>query len=611
MCGLNGIFSIYKVANLQERIEKMNNSISHRGPDAEGVNIISSKLGFGHRRLSIIDLDQRANQPMVSNSGNTTIVFNGEIFNFRFLKKQLVSDYDFRTESDTEVLLAAYEIKGIDWLLKNINGMFAFALFNKNDNSIILARDRFGIKPLFYTINDGVFVFSSEIKAILSAGFFNPKFNVKAIDDYLANRYVREPNTFFENIYSIDSASYILVSSDLKIIKKQYWQLPGLNFDTSFNEKEIIEQTKTEVENAVKRWLISDVRVGAYLSGGLDSSLTTAIIALNTDKKVDTYTIGFADERFNEFKYSKIVAAKYDTAHREFLLNQKDYFDEWIRLIWYKDAPLGVPNEIPLSIMTSRLSKDITVVISGEGADELFGGYGRIFRSAFDYSNSGKATSFYNYFIDQYEYVPRKLRDQYLKNINLNYRNDFDRSISSEFDNFRNEENIFRFFHSYHIKGLLNRVDMNTMQASIEGRPPFLDHELIEFVYKNVPYDLKLKWKDGSSKAKASNRLAQNYSENLDIPKYALKKVSEYYLPEEIIYRKKMGFPVPLTNWFNNLNELAKDVLSDTDWLNSVMLNNLIEDLMLNKNDRTGQLLWMFINVELFKREYFGKTWKY
>ena len=533
MCGINGIYSSQLVNNFAKRIGKMNDSIKHRGPDAEGSINLNNKISLGHRRLSIIDLDSRSNQPMLSNSGNTVLVYNGEIYNFQSIKNKLKYDYDFKTDSDTEIILAAYELKGINWLLEKINGMFAFAIYDIKQNSLFLARDRFGIKPLHYTVKNGLLIFSSEIKGILNSGLLQPEFNEKAVDEYLGYRYVREPYTFFKNIHQVKSSYCMQFKNGEFINEFKYWDLPSLNFSKNYSSKKIIEQTGYEVESAIKRWLIADVKVGAYLSGGVDSSLTTAILCKENKNNVNTYTIGFDEEGFNEFKYSKIVADLYQTKHHEIRLKQSDYFDEWVNLIEFKDAPLAVPNEIPLAIMSTELSKDITVVISGEGADELFGGYGRIFRSAFDFENESKQErSFYSYLVNKYEYVSRELRDKFLVT-DENYRNEHDAELIESFKNHRNEENIFRFFHQQHIKSLLNRVDVTTMQTSVEARPPFLDHELIEFVYQDVPYDLKLKWNNNDSMNKAKAMSAIEYSEELDVPKYILKKVSEKYLPDE------------------------------------------------------------------------------
>lgn len=611
MCGVNGIISTTKVDKMGLRLAAMNEAIAHRGPDADCQQIVSDGIGFGHRRLSIIDLDKRSQQPMISNSGGTVVVFNGEIFNYQEIKKDIKDGYHFRTESDTEVLLAAFELKGMDWLVRNISGMFAFALFDKNDNILYLVRDRFGIKPLYYSIVNNILVFSSEVKGILRSGLVEAEINYNALDEYLGNRYVREPFTFFKNIFQVESSTYLKFGLTTSFKKIHYWELPNLNFDQHYNEKDIIDETDSRVKAAVNKWLIADVKVGAYLSGGLDSSLTTALLATLNKNELDTYTIGFNEKGFNEFYFAREVAKKYKTNHREFIMDDEDYFNEWTSLIGYKDAPLAVPNEIPLAVMSSGLSKDITVVISGEGADELFGGYGRIYRSAFDYMNHGTHNkSFYDYFIQKYEYVPRYIRDQYLS-INNNYRDYFDEKNIADFKMYRNEENIFRFFHKYHITGLLNRVDMTTMQTGVEARPPFLDHELVEYVYKRVPYNLKLKWISEIAKENAKQLTAGIYSEQLDIPKYALKKVAEKYLPREIIYRKKMGFPVPLTQWYSGLQSIANRELKDADWLKTGAVTSLSENIKDSTNDRSGQLLWMFCNIELFKKKYFSKTWKW
>jgi asparagine synthase (glutamine-hydrolysing) len=605
MCGITGIFSKNEILNIEARIEKMNSSIIHRGPDAGSVFIDKGKLALGHRRLSIIDTSEDANQPMHSNNKRWHIVFNGEIYNFKEIKEDL--DYTFRTKSDTEVILAAVEKKGIDWFLQKANGMFAIGLYDSLENQIYLIRDRLGIKPLYYFIDDKKLIFSSEIKSILKSGLVKAEFNENAIDEYLANRFIRAPYSFFNNILQIKPGSYKKFDINLTKQNKTFWELPNeFNILEEYDEKEVLRCFDDELTKAIKYRLISDVPLGTYLSGGVDSSLITAIAATAKKERINTYTIGFPE--LNEFKYSKIIANKYRTLHHELLMQKDDYVNNWNRLIKFKDAPLGVPNEIPLAVMSSKLKEKITVVLSGEGADELMGGYGRIFRSSFDYENSAKVTDFYTYFIEKYEYVPRKMRDQLLTTTHT-FRREFDLKIGNEFSNRSNEENIFRFFHNYHVKGLLQRVDMTTMQTSVEARVPFLDHKLIEFVYRKVPYDLKLKWKNLESKLEAMKRNSDSYSEELDIPKYLLREMAYKYLPEEIVERKKVGFPVPLTNWFENLEILANELLPTASWLKKGAVNDLI--VSSKRESRSGQILWMFINIELFRKEYFLKEWRW
>lgn len=605
MCGIAGIYSNNIIENIEERIDRMNESILHRGPDSGAFYTNEKKLALGHRRLSIIDLRNISNQPMHSSSGEWHIIFNGEIYNFSEIKEKLA--YEFITDSDTEVIIAAVQEKGINWFLDQSNGMFSLALYNSITEELYLVRDRLGIKPLFY-YNDGTnLVFSSEIKAILSSGLVKAEFNEMAVDEYLANRYIRAPYTFFKHIFQVLPGTYLIVKKNLSVTEHIYWDLPeAFNVSEEYDEEEIAVNFEKELVKAIKYRLIADVPLGTYLSGGVDSSLITAITAMSQKDKVNTYTIGFPE--MNEFEYSKLIAGRYHTEHHEIVMQKEDYMKHWECLIKYKDAPLGVPNEIPLAVMSSKLKEKITVVLSGEGADELMGGYGRIFRAPFDYENESGNQNFYSYFINKYEYVPRAMRDQ-LINTPTAYREEFDKQISTTFENGSNEENVFRFFHKYHVKGLLQRVDMTTMQTSVEARVPFLDHRLIEFAYADIPYNLKLKWVSKKAENEAKEKSSNEYSEILDIPKYLLRKVSYKYLPEEIITRKKVGFPVPLTEWFENLEDMARELLEDCTWLKKGVLEDLVAKSKVET--RAGQILWMFINIEIFKRSYFNKEWKW
>jgi len=604
MCGITGILSNKKLPNIKERIQKMNTSILHRGPDAGGV-YFNKNLALGHRRLSIIDTREISNQPMHTVNDVWHIVFNGEIYNFEEIRSQL--SYNFKTKSDTEVILAAFQEKGIDWFLKQSNGMFSIAIYNSQTSALYLLRDRMGIKPLYYYLDSDNLVFSSEIKSILNSGLVKAEFNDLAVDEYLANRYIRAPYTFFRNIFQVNPGEYLKFNTDLKADKFKYWDLPtSFNFSKEYNETEILSAFEKELTKAIKYRLIADVPLGTYLSGGVDSSIITAITALNTNKKINTYTIGF--DELNEFEYSEVIAEKYNTNHHEIVLTKEDYIANWERLICFKDSPLGVPNEIPLAVMSSKLKEKITVVLSGEGADELLGGYGRIFRSPFDYENGEQSSNFYDYFIQKYEYVPRQMRDE-LINTPLDYRFEFDNQINKQFSNRSNEENVFKFFHEYHVKGLLQRVDMTTMQTSVEARVPFLDHNLIEFSYNMIPYTLKLKWINGKAKSQAKMQFSKEYSEKLDIPKYLLRKLAYKYLPKEIVERKKVGFPVPLTDWFDNLEEIARKQLSSSSWLKKGVLEDLIKKS--RTESKAGQILWMFVNIELFKNIYFNKEWRW
>lgn len=604
MCGINGIICKRPIIDIKKRVNKMNDALFHRGPDAGSELVIDdNKVGLGHRRLSIIDLDNRSNQPMCSKNNNI-IVYNGEIYNYKQLKANL--KYSFATSSDTEVLLAGMELCGIDFISK-CNGMFGFGYYDNTSKTLYLVRDRLGIKPLYYYADHEKIIFSSEIKGILQSGLVKAMLNEGAVDEYLGNRYIRAPYTFFENIFQVPAGKYVTWNAEKGISIHTYWELPK-NFNTSikYNEEDIYSEFRSKMIGAVEKRMVADVPLGTYLSGGVDSSLVSAIAARSANERINTYTIGY--EELNEFDFARKISDIYSTIHHEIHSNSKDYMNGIEELIRYKDAPLGVPNEIPLAIMSKRLKKDITVVLSGEGADELLGGYGKIYRSPFDFENHDTNKNFYEYFIDLYEYVPREIRNKYLVG-NHSIREAFDVRINREFAECCNEENVFRFFHKYHVKGLLQRVDTTTMYASVEARVPFLDHDLVEFSYCNIPYSMKLRWKSENDAELAKKMFASQYSEKMDIPKYLLKKMSEEYLPMENIYREKMGFPIPLNMWRDTLCEIAKQKLKDATWIVRGGIEHLIAECY--TLPRFGQIIWMLINVQVFYENYFEKEWRY
>lgn len=605
MCGINGIVFSRQAKGLDKRIQKMNVSINHRGPDSNGVVPLTTNSVFGHCRLSILDVDKRASQPMQDASGRWTIVFNGEIYNYKELSNDV--SYRFNTKSDTEVILAYVEQYGIEKFLSKSNGMFAIALYDKHNHELWIARDRLGIKPFYYYMDSENFIFSSEVKGILNSGLVEAEFNEAAIDEYLGHRYVRAPFTFFKNIYQLEPGHYARIDSQLSFKTFKYWELPSqFNTSISYDEHSLLEEFGRRVERAIDYRLISDVPLGTYLSGGIDSSLISAIAATKTKGALNTYTIGF--QTLNEFPYAKLVAEQYHTNHHAILMEDADYFGTMNEVITYKDAPLGVPNELLLAKMSKVLKKDITVVLSGEGADELMGGYGKIFRSPFDYANIKPEVDFYTYFIEKYEYVPREIRNMYLTTSH-ELRDKFDFKVRKEFEGCPNEENVFRFFHNYHVKGLLQRVDTTTMLAGVEARVPFLDHTLVEFSYKEIPYGLKLHWNSAKDKIGAQYEIADDYSEKRDIPKYLLREVARNWIPNEIVDRIKMGFPVPLNDWKQKLMNQAEVSLKGAYWLNQKHLQEFILDS--GKQKRAGQILWMFLNVEQFRRIYFEREWRY
>ena len=647
MCGILGEISFHKERRKSKIIFKKALDLQyHRGPDDSDIYHDDYTI-FGHRRLSIIDLNTHAKQPMVSNCKRYILIFNGEIYNYLELREILIQrGYHFHTKSDTEVLLNGFIEYGIE-IIHQLIGMFSFAIYDNIANESYIVRDRLGVKPLYYTHDKDGIIFSSEIKSILALDTKKRTLNMSAVSSYLSFRYPILNNTFFKGIESLPPAHYIKISNNLIDIV-EYWSLKN-----QFKEQQIdrgeeyyIEKLHLLLESSIDYRMISDVPIGAFLSGGVDSSIITAIMSQKSENPIKTFTIGFTEDGFNEFNYAKIVAELYNTEHREIILSADNYIQTMEKLISYKDAPLSVPNEVPLYLMSQELKKYITVVLSGEGADEIFGGYGRIFRSPYDLERLQQ--------INNLEYTPEQKRE-YCKNFLKKYISD---NITNEIDHFINiysytsfddkslllnnsidlhaiEENLLSKFMYYfdeidecsyynkimyvfekiHLLGLLHRVDTTTMAASIEARVPFVDHRLVEFAF-TIPMKYKLKWIDTHAKEKSKLLMSDQISEQYDTPKYILKKAYEDLLPSDILYRKKMGFPVPLNNWFGgDFNDYAKEILlSDISKARGVYNTENIQKWLnsnrLSSDHSFAMKIWMLINLELFQIKYFDKKEK-
>jgi len=645
MCGILGQINLGTTGDIDKvKFKKALDLQEHRGPDDSDIYMEDTFI-FGHRRLSIIDLDSHAKQPMVSKCGNYILVFNGEIYNYNEIKDELLEKgYGFTTSSDTEVLLYAYIEYGIDCIEKFI-GMFAFAIQDKVNNLTYIVRDRLGIKPLYYTSQDDKFIFSSEIKSILELDKKEREINNNAVSSYFSFRYPILNDTFFNDISSLAPAHYIKISNnEMKTI--EYWNVAE-KFKEQKNDKGeeyYIKELRNILESSIKYRMISDVPFGAFLSGGVDSSVITAIMAKNSSEPIKTFTIGFEEEGFNEFEYAKIVADKHKTKHREIVLSGEDYIETMENLISYKDAPLSVPNEVPLYLMSKELKKYITVVLSGEGADEIFGGYGRIFRSPYDLErleNLDKldlsvdekdefiralikkygVDTFSNeieHFMNVYSYTSLSDKKELLSSdINLEkIENLFIDKFMSYFNELEADpyyNKLMYAFEKIHVVGLLHRADMTTMATSVEARVPFVDHRVVEFAF-SIPLKYKLKWNSEKDKEKAKFLMSDKISEVYDTPKYILKKAYEDILPKEILYRKKMGFPVPLNNWFGGqFNEYAKKILlsAEAQSRNLYNIENIKEWLdsdKLSTDHSFAMKIWMLINLELFNKKYFNKN---
>jgi len=639
MCGIAGIYHFDHKRKVDEGlILRMTNLLRHRGPDDEGT-YINGNIGLGHRRLAIIDLTT-GHQPMSNRNGTIWLIVNGEIYNFEELREELKArGHTFSTKSDSEVIIHAYEEWGID-SIHRFNGMFAFALLDLKSRKLILARDRLGIKPLYYTITDNSLVFASEVKSILIYPGINREPDKVAISQYLSYRNPLGRRTMFAGIKRLLPGHLMVIDSrDIKEV--EYWDIPIKDKKEDRGEEFYKERLRQLLEEAVRRRMISDVPFGAYLSGGLDSSIVVALMARLSGESIKTYTIRFPEEGFDESRYAREVAYMYGTNHHEIPVDQDDYVEIMKKLISYKDAPLSVANEVPLHIMSRELKRDITVVLSGEGADELFAGYGRIFRSPFDYERVKffsehpdlltdsrdtffkKIKSIYgkthfrdelDHFLSKYHWLSEEEKEVILSSEiigELKDNSDTKEFFSSKLERVNklsHYEKVSYLFERIHLEGLLMRVDMTTMATAVEARVPFVDHELVEFVF-NMPFHYKLRWKSPLHMAFSGTLTSDEISEFLDTPKYILRETFKDLLPENVVRRKKMGFPVPLNRWFRGrYKETLKEILLDKRTRERGIFNTRAIEKWLGSESLSEHSfalkLWYLLNLELWFREY-------
>lgn len=639
MCGFYGIFSPTGISYDNHKLEKITNLIHHRGPDDTSY-FTNKNISLGFKRLSIIDINN-GKQPLTSHNKRYVIVFNGEIYNYKKLREKLISKkIILKTNSDTEALLESIANFGLDYI-KEINGMFAFVLYDIKDNCIYLFRDRLGIKPIYFSLKNNQIIFSSEIKPLISSDFVSKEINFNAISSYFSFRYNYGVGNFFKDIISVEPGQFIKFNSK-NLTKKKYWDYPLSSEKLDLNENNLIDKCGELIEEVTSEHLVSDVPIGSLLSGGLDSSLLTSIMRGKNNEKFHTFSASFDDIDYDENKFSRIIADRVNSDHLNIILNSSDYEKRLNAIIKHSGSPLSIPHEIALNSLFSQISKHTKVVISGEGADEMFGGYGRVQSSGFDYEKikfvknfvpqnlqSGilkifgsnkefdwsKYQSQMDHFFDIYKWFGFKEKMGILNNEikeDIKYDAEVKKFWSNEFEKIRNmdvKEKIIFLFQKHHLQCLLHRLDLHSMAHSVEARVPFCDHRIIEFVNK-IPYSMKFKWKSSYHKLLSIFDNSFNNSEKNDISKYILRKFSLKYLPKEISYKKKLGFPVPLDKWLGgSFLVYAKEILLDQKTLNrGIYKTSQIENLLNNKEklgyDFWGKKIWMLINVELWARNF-------
>ena len=630
MCGISGKISFSSKNISTQEIETMNDAIKHRGPDDGGTYVSpDGKVGLGHRRLSIIDLSPLGHQPM-RYLDRYEIVFNGEIYNFQEKRSMLEKEgYAFQSHSDTEVILALYD-KYQEKCLDHLRGMFAFAIYDEKNNTLFVARDRVGKKPFKYYQDENVFMFASELKAILTQPEYERKPDYTAIHHYLTLQYVPAPLTGFVGIKKLEPGHYMHIDLNTrKIEKKQYWKL-DYSKKLDLSEEEWKKRIIDKLEESTKLRMISDVPLGAFLSGGIDSSAIVAMMAKNSAKPIKTFSIGFEEEKFNELKYAKIIADKFKTDHTEFIV-KPDAIHLLPMLVRQYEEPFADSSALP-TYYVSKLSRDhVTVALNGDGGDENFGGYSRysafqisLALDRFDFLNRHIGTPLakfasdmiQNTFFDRVYRFSRSLSEDYRKRY-MDYTsyftnpqkaelytdefkqkvwqddtydliaNAFDRSGS---DN-RTEQAVSADFNTYLPDDLLVKVDIASMAVALEGRSPFLDHEMLELTAK-IPFDLKIK--------------------GLDNKKYILKEALRGIIPDEVMFRPKMGFGVPIDHWFRGeLKDYTREKLLDGRLVKEGLFRKEyighILDTHCNTQINFSPHIWALLTLELWFEEYFQK----
>ena len=626
MCGLAGFVDFNK-QSLKMQLEKMTDVLVHRGPNDSGYELFETKeanIGLGHRRLSILDLSMHGHQPM--DFKNFTIVYNGEIYNFREIRVELEKyDYIFHSDSDTEVILKAFHKWGIKCIDK-FNGMFLIVIYNKEKNHLTLIRDRAGVKPCFYYHKDDLFLFSSELKSFHKHPSFEKKINFDSLGFYLQYGYISEPNSIFENTYKLESGYYLEIDlKSKKISKNKYWDViefydkPKLKID----EEEALEELERLMISSFEYRMVSDVPVGVFLSGGYDSSIVTAILQSGRTEKINTFTIGFQEKGFDEAPHAKKVAKFLGTNHTEYYCTQKDALEILPKLCDIFDEPFGDNSSIPTILVSQLARKDVTVSLSADGGDEIFAGYSK-YDLCLNYSKkfdkipsiirSGLSSAMNNlnpkkipYFNNTYNFETKylkamnallaknsvemlKLTSQHFTKSQINnllkpqiktLESNFDLIISDS-NNFLNKM-LAIDYKTYMVDDVLTKVDRSTMSVGLEGREPLLDHRIIEFAAQ-LPSELK--YKNG-------------------IKKSLLKQITHKYLPKELMDRPKMGFGVPITEWFkNDLKEYFMTYLSKERLEKEGIFN--VEEVLLMRNrflegeNESARRLWFILIFELW-----------
>lgn len=605
MCGIAGFVNNKK--NKEQNLKKMLKRIVHRGPDSEGM-YIDDNVALGHRRLSIIDLNT-GGQPMYNEDSSIVIVFNGEIYNYMELKEDLIkAGHIFKTTSDTEVLIHAYE-EYKDSMLQKLRGMFTFVIWDKNNKELFGTRDHFGIKPFYYYLNKDNFMFASEIKAFLDNEDFDKELNVKIVPEYLRFNYTPTNETFFKDVYKLEPGHYFIYK-DSKLEIKKYFDLTFDSKDKDFNE--LVEEISECMKDSANKHMISDVEVGSFLSSGIDSSY---LVALTRPDK--TYTVGYDIPKYDEISYAEDLADKLGINNTSKKISKEEYFDVIPKIMYHMDEPLADPAAVALYFVAELASRDVKVVLSGEGADEFFGGY-NTYREEVDLSWYNKIPYFLRNIVSRFFSIfpevrgvnflvrrGRKLEDYYIGVNSVFSEKESKKIIKFKDKSKTNKEIIKPYFEAqkgktnvekmqaidinfWLVKDILEKADKMTMAHSIEGRVPFTDIEVFKLA-RTLPDNAKL--------SKENTKLALRMAAKKDIPNESYNK-------------KKLGFPVPLREWMkdDDVYESIKEAFSSDISLklfDNKKINKLLDDHKNGKKDNYKKV-WTLYTFIVWYKEFFN-----
>ena len=629
MCGIVGIRQFDKGGGRVDTavLHRMCQAIVHRGPDDEGFHV-QGPVGLAMRRLSIIDL-AAGHQPISNEDDSIGIVFNGEIYNHATLRRQLTArGHRFRTHCDTEVIVHLYEEYGHD-CVRHLRGMFAFAIWDSRKRRLFLARDRLGIKPLYYRLSPDFFLFASEIKALFAHPGVQPEFHRAALPEYLAFGYLSGSETFYRGIRKLMPGHWLEIDELGELQIEQYWDLPVAVAYVVHDENYFVTTYREMLESAVSSHLMADVPVGVFLSGGLDSSAVAALMTNIRRAPIETFSVGYSEQTYSELPFARTVAQHLKSVHHEVLVSQQQFFDILPKLIWHEDEPIVWPSSIALYFVARLAREHVTVVLTGEGSDETLAGYGRY---AFTLKNAA-ADRVYR------ALVPAILRRELRESISTShgieanlqrqlahtflardgsswasfYLDNFFSAFSeqqqvgllsdqlaSEFergDSYRHVldyweqssgETLQRLLYTdikTYLVELLMKQDNMSMAASIESRVPFLDHELVEFAMR-IPQSVQIAGLAG---------------------KNVLKTAMRDLLPHSIVYRQKLGFPTPWTGWLKGPRlETIRDLLSEQRSLQRELfkpasVERLFQEHRSGRRDHSDRI-WRLLNLELWHR---------